>query len=195
MTLSRWIRDYLFFPINAKWKGAPLPLYLSLIGAMALVGLWHGAGWGFLLWGTMHGVYLVAHRIYESVRGGSSPGKGSRVSAAIWRVVTLVAVMAAWVPFRAPSLAETRAIFSAMFTRFTWRAEYGALFYGVTVVVALFCAVEPLLMSALLEAEEEAGAAGPSLFRIVVRPVAYLFGLTLFLLFDQNYSQFIYSQF
>ena len=66
MTLSRWIRDYLFFPINAKWQGAPFPLYLSLIGVMALVGLWHGAGWNFILWGTLHGSYLVLYRIYES---------------------------------------------------------------------------------------------------------------------------------
>lgn len=70
MTLSRWIRDYLFFPINAKYMGAPLPLYLSLISVMALVGLWHGAGWTFILWGAMHGTYLVLFRLYESTRRG-----------------------------------------------------------------------------------------------------------------------------
>ena len=195
MTLSRWIRDYLFFPINAKWKGAPLPLYLSLIGVMALVGLWHGAGWGFLLWGTMHGVYLAAYRLYENAGGSGRPGKDTGVAAGIWRVVTLVAVMAAWVPFRAGSLAKTGAMFRAMFTRFTWHAEYSALFYGVTALVALFCAVEPMVMSVLSEIDETAATPGLSMYRVVVRPVAYLFGLTLFLLFDQNYSQFIYSQF
>ena len=195
MTLSRWIRDYLFFPINAKWKGAPLPLYLSLIGVMALVGLWHGAGWGFLLWGAMHGAYLSAYRMSEGLRGGGSPVKDGKISAGIWRIATLVAVTAAWVPFRAPSLAKAGSILGAMFARFTWRFEYGEVFYGVTLVAALFCAIEPLLLQALAEADEEAGASGLSMFRIVVRPVAYIFGLTLFLLFDQNYSQFIYSQF
>ena len=58
MTLSRCIRDYLFFPINARFQGAPVPLYLSTVGIMALVGLWHGAGWGFVIWGIMHGFYL-----------------------------------------------------------------------------------------------------------------------------------------
>ena len=197
VTLSRWIRDYLFFPINAKWRGAPLPLYVSLIGVMALVGLWHGAGWGFLLWGTMHGVYLSAYRAYETARGeGGSAGKDSGGSwKAVWQIATLVAVVVAWVPFRAPSLAKAGSIFGAMFGRLSWRPEYGALFYVVTLTVALFCAVEPLLTGALAEVDEESGARGLSMFRIVVRPVAYLVGLILFLLFDQNYSQFIYSQF
>jgi alginate O-acetyltransferase complex protein AlgI len=195
MTLSRWIRDYLFFPINAKWKGAPLPLYLSLIGVMALVGLWHGAGWGFLLWGTMHGVYLAAYRLYESFRENRSLPRNPRVSAGVWRVVTLIAITVAWVPFRAASLAKAGSILYTMFSRFTGSREYSPLFYACTIGVVLFCAVEPLIMRSLAVVEEEAGAAGPSMFRIVVRPVAYLFGLTLFLLFDQNYSQFIYSQF
>jgi len=195
MTLSRWIRDYLFFPINARWKGASLPLYLSLIGVMALVGLWHGAGWGFLLWGAMHGVYLSVYRMYEGLRGGGSSAKDGGISAGIWRLATLVAVIAGWVPFRAPSLAKAGSILGAMFARFTWRLEYGEFFYEITLAVTLFCAIEPLILRALEEADEEAGASGLSMFRIVVRPVAYLFGLTLFLLFDQNHSQFIYSQF
>jgi D-alanyl-lipoteichoic acid acyltransferase DltB (MBOAT superfamily) len=194
-TLSRWIRDYLFFPINAKWKGASLPLYLSLIGVMALVGLWHGAGWGFLMWGTMHGVYLAAYRMYESLRGNASSTKDAGISAGAWRVMTLVAVTVAWVPFRAPSLAQAGSILGAMFARFTWHLEYERLFYGITLAVALFCAIEPVILRALAEADEDAGASGLSMFRIVVRPVVYLFGLTLFLLFDQSYSQFIYSQF
>ena len=195
MTLSRWIRDYLFFPINAKWKGTPLALYLSLIGVMALVGLWHGAGWGFLVWGTMHGMYLATYRIYEGFAGDGAGSKSSSFAAVIWRVVTLVAVAAAWVPFRAPSLARTTSIWAAMFSRFTWNHEYGPLFYVFTLIVALFCAVEPLLMNVLKEVEDHAGETGPSMFRIVFRPAAYLCGLALFLLFDQNYSQFIYSQF
>ncbi|HTZ32485.1 MAG TPA: MBOAT family O-acyltransferase [Methylomirabilota bacterium] len=195
MTLSRWIRDYLFFPINAKWKGAPLPLYVSLIAVMALVGVWHGAGWGFVLWGAMHGVYLAAYRMYENLQGGSGGAKDSGISSAVWRIVTLVAVIVAWVPFRAPSVAKAGAILGAMFTRMTWRAEYGALFYAVTVLVAVFCAIEPLLTRALVELDDEFAGSGLSMFRVVVRPVAYLFGLTLFLLFDQSYSQFIYSQF
>jgi D-alanyl-lipoteichoic acid acyltransferase DltB (MBOAT superfamily) len=57
MTLSRWIRDYVFFPLNAGFQDKKLRLYGSLVAVMGVVGLWHGAGWGFVLWGVMHGVY------------------------------------------------------------------------------------------------------------------------------------------
>jgi hypothetical protein len=59
----------------------------------------------------------------------------------------------------------------------------------------LFCALEPLLLHKLDEIEERAGASGLSFFRIVARPIAYLCGLLLFLLFDEHNTQFIYSQF
>jgi len=196
MTLSRWIRDYLFFPINARWKGAPGPLYASLIGVMALVGLWHGAGWGFLLWGTLHGMYLAGYRAYESFKQGGTAASARSWHSWLWRAATLVAVVLAWVPFRAPSLSSATAMWSAMFSHFGGeQAKFSGLFYGFTMVVALFCAIEPALMNVLAEAEEASEGEGLSLFRIVVRPVAYLFGFFLFLLFDQNYSQFIYSQF
>jgi alginate O-acetyltransferase complex protein AlgI len=195
MTLSRWIRDYLFFPINAKWLGAPLPLYLSLVGVMALVGLWHGAGWNFVLWGTLHGIYLVAYRMYESWKAARPAWGASRLAAAVCRIITLAAVTAAWVPFRARALSKAASILSSMFYRFSGGRAYSPTFYGFTLAVLLFCAFEPLLMRKLSEIEERAGATGPSAFRILGRPIAYALGLLLFMLFDQNNTQFIYSQF
>jgi alginate O-acetyltransferase complex protein AlgI len=195
MTLSRWIRDYVFFPINAKWKGAPLPLYLSLLGAMALVGLWHGAGWGFIVWGALHGAYLVIYRMYESVKATRPLLNESRVASGVWRVLTLIAVTAAWVPFRAPTIAKAGSILSSMFYRFGRGSTYSSTFYMYTIVILFFCALEPLIVRSLREIEDHAGADGPSPFRIIVRPIVYLFGLLLFLLFDENNAQFIYSQF
>ena len=195
MTLSRWIRDYLFFPINARWLGAPLPLYLSLLGVMALVGLWHGAGWNFILWGAMHGAYLVLYRVYENWKLPRPALADSRVLAGMWRVLTLIAVSAAWVVFRASTLAKAGSILASMFYRFSAGCAYGAGFYAFTTMVLLFCAVEPMLLRKLNEIEERAGATSLSFFRIMVRPIAYLFGLLLFLLFDENNTQFIYSQF
>jgi alginate O-acetyltransferase complex protein AlgI len=195
MTLSRWVRDYLFFPINARYAGAPLPLYLSLIGVMALVGLWHGAGWGFILWGTLHGIYLTLYRIYESWKH-AKPARGEGLLAAwLWRGFTLLAVTVAWVPFRAASLQKAGAILASMFCRIRIGMDFSVGFYVFVAVVALFCVCEPWLMGKLAEYEEQAGTDGPSVFRVLVRPIAYLFGLLLFLLFDQHNTQFIYSQF
>jgi D-alanyl-lipoteichoic acid acyltransferase DltB (MBOAT superfamily) len=195
MTLSRWIRDYLFFPINAKWMGAPLPLYASLIGVMTLVGLWHGAGWNFILWGFMHGAYLVVYRLYESAKIKHSKIARSRMVAGGWRLLTLVGITAAWVPFRAPNLHKAGSILSSMFVRFSLGTAYSSSFYVFTAIVVLFCAAEPFLLRKLSEIEEHAGAKRPSVFRILGRPFVYTCGFLLFLLFDENNVQFIYSQF
>ena len=195
MTLSRWIRDYLFFPINAKWQGAPFPLYVSLIGVMALVGLWHGAGWNFILWGTLHGIYLVLYRVYESWSATRPGFAKSQIENGIWRILTLVAVACAWVVFRSNSLVKAGAILSAMLYPVGAGRAFGFGFYWFTLMVVVFCIVEPLLVRKLNEFDERAAETSPSPFRVVVRPLAYLLGLLLFLLFDQSNSQFIYSQF
>ena len=195
MTLSRWVRDYLFFPINAKYSGAPMPLYLSLLGVMALVGLWHGAGWGFLVWGVLHGIYLVLYRIYESWRNAEPGIAQSPVAALFWRVFTLAAATAAWVPFRAASLQSAGNILASMFYRMSAAARFGGGFYLFVAGVAGFCAVEPWLMEKLSQFDEQAGVEGLSVFRVLVRPMAYAFGLLLFLVFDEHNTQFIYSQF
>lgn len=195
MTLSRWIRDYLFFPINARWKGAPLPLYLSLLGVMGLVGLWHGAGWNFILWGLMHGTYLVVFRMFEATSAGRPGVVQSRFVTAGWRVLTLIGVTAAWVLFRSPNLQKAGVVLSSMFARHAMTTAYSQMFYLFTIAVTLFCAIEPLLLRKLTEIEELAGSGGDSPFRIVVRPIAYVCGLLLFMLFDEHNAQFIYSQF
>jgi len=195
MTLSRWIRDYLFFPINARWKGTPLQLYLSLIGVMGLVGLWHGPSWGFVLWGVLHGAYLVLYRIYESWSNERQMSQTSTGMKITWRAFTLAAVVIAWVPFRAANLQQAGSILSSMTYRFGLGHSFQSGFYLMTLVVSLFCATEAALMAKLAEVEERAGAEGPSVFRVLVRPIAYLFGILLFLLFDENSAQFIYSQF
>jgi len=195
MTLSRWIRDYLFFPINSRWKGASIPLYTSLLGVMMAVGLWHGAGWNFILWGFMHGAYLVLYRMYESVRMTRPVLGSSRIISGAWRFFTLIAVTAAWVPFRSPNMQKAGSILFSMFLRFSAAREFSLPFYWITVGVALFCVVEPLLLRKLDELDELAGVNGPSLFRIVCRPLAYTVGFLLFMLFDEHNAQFIYSQF
>lgn len=195
MTLSRWVRDYLFFPINAKYAGAPLPRYLSLVAVMALVGLWHGASWGFLLWGALHGIYLVVYRIYETWQKLPPGSANPPALALLWRIFTLIAVTVAWVPFRAASLKSAGAILAAMFCRISPGTAFGAGFYAMLAVMAGFCVVEPWLMQKLTELEERAGTEGLSVFRVLVRPIAYALGLLLFLLFDEHNTQFIYSQF
>jgi len=104
-------------------------------------------------------------------------------------------VIAAWVVFRSPNLTKAGAILSAMSYKLSAGASYRTGFYLYTLVVAAFCAMEPVLARTLRQIDEQAPAEGLSPLRVVGRPLAYLFGLLLFLLFDSNNAQFIYSQF
>jgi alginate O-acetyltransferase complex protein AlgI len=198
MTLSRWIRDYLFFPVNSRFRGAPGPLYISLIAVMALVGLWHGIGWGFVLWGTLHGVYLVAYRIWDTAREKRSPGApASKTAAWGWRVATLVAVTAAWIPFRAETAGNAAHMLASMFVRFKFGVSYALNFYVVTLLCALFCVVEPFLCAAWHRAEAAlvSRPAALSAVTYLLRPAIYAVALLFFVMFDDWGSQFIYFQF
>ena len=198
MSLSRWVRDYLFFPINGRFRGAPLPLYASLIGIMVLVGLWHGAGWGFVCWGLMHGCYLVLHRMWESATARRPPGPvTARLTGAGLRAATLIAVIAAWVPFRAVTLEQAKTMLGSMFFGFQSGFSYSINFYIVTAMVVVFCLLEPALMSRLSAVDKrlEGSRAARIMNLVLVRPLLYAFGLLLFMVFDDRDSQFIYFQF
>ncbi|HLJ21903.1 MAG TPA: MBOAT family protein [Stellaceae bacterium] len=106
MTLSRFLRDYLYIPLGGNRRGKPRR-YLNLMITMALGGLWHGAGWTFAAWGTLHGFYLVANHAWRAAAGRL----GLRARSTLWsrglaRLVTFLAVVVGWVVFRADTLAS-----------------------------------------------------------------------------------------
>jgi alginate O-acetyltransferase complex protein AlgI len=70
MTLSRWLRDYLYFPLGGNRKGRLLT-YRNLMITMMLGGLWHGASWTFVIWGAFHGLGLAGERLLSDLRGES----------------------------------------------------------------------------------------------------------------------------
>src|SRR5438874_3612571 len=63
ITLSSWLRDYLYIPLGGNRKGK-IRTYVNLMITMLLAGLWHGANWNFVLWGGLQGTYLVVERIF-----------------------------------------------------------------------------------------------------------------------------------
>ena len=70
ITLSTWVRDYLFMPLNRGRKGR-LVLYRNMLVIMVLVGLWHGANWTFIAWGAYHGLLLVGYRLFDRATVGA----------------------------------------------------------------------------------------------------------------------------
>ena len=106
MTLSRFLRDYLYIPLGGNRRGYARMLAALLI-TMVLGGLWHGAGWQFIAWGGIHGFLLVGHRLWRD-SGASLPDW-------LGRTITFVAVMLAWVMFRAASVQDGLLIWRKMF--------------------------------------------------------------------------------
>ncbi len=109
MTLSRFLRDYLYIPLGGNRRG-PTRRYVNLMLTMTIGGLWHGAAWTFVFWGFLHGAYLIVNHAWRAVWKPLDTWWSRSVS----RLVTLVAVVVAFVPFRAPDLPTALRICTAM---------------------------------------------------------------------------------
>jgi D-alanyl-lipoteichoic acid acyltransferase DltB (MBOAT superfamily) len=105
MTLSRFFREYLYIPLGGNRRGV-VRQYVNLLGTMLLVGLWHGAGWTFVVWGGMHGGYLLINHAWRRFRQllGQDLQHSSLVGRGMARLVTFAAVIVGWVFFRAENL-------------------------------------------------------------------------------------------
>jgi len=102
MTLSRFLRDYLYIPLGGNRKGT-LWRFVNVFITMFLGGLWHGAGWNFIIWGVLHAAYMFVNHLWHRIVPAAGGKHWWSVAAA--RVCTLVAVIVAWVFFRAETLA------------------------------------------------------------------------------------------
>jgi len=128
MTLSAFLRDYLYIPLGGNRHGT-LRRHLNLLVTMLLGGLWHGANWTFVFWGGLHGVYLVVNHFWQALctrlKLPHLPG-GAVLSGAL----TFIAVVVAWVPFRADSFATAMRMIDGMFGRhgIAWVSDFNQLF-------------------------------------------------------------------
>ena len=105
VTLSRWLRDYLYIPLGGS-RGAPTTTYRNLVVTMAVGGLWYGAGWNFLVWGGLQGMFLVGERAASAwfAERRDAPLLPEPVSAALRWLLTFNLICLAWVFFRAGSV-------------------------------------------------------------------------------------------
>lgn len=107
MTLSRWLRDYLYIPLGGS-RGGTIRTYRNLMLTMLLGGLWHGAAWRFVLWGALHGGYLALERALQVRAARTMPG--------VWlqRLWIFHFVCFCWIFFRAPSLTHAIELLSGL---------------------------------------------------------------------------------
>ena len=100
MTLSRFLRDYLYIGLGGNRKGKARR-YINLLLTMLLGGLWHGAGWTFVIWGGLHGLYLCINHAWRALCGNRTPILPAPLRTALYGSITFLAVVVAWVFFRA----------------------------------------------------------------------------------------------
>lgn len=136
MTLSRFLRDYLYIPLGGNRKGKTRR-YINLMLTMLLGGLWHGAGWNFMIWGGLHGIFLVINHGFSALRPAAE--RPTFLGTVLGRTVTFMAVVWAWVFFRAETFAQARALSTAMMglNGFEMSAEINAMRASRWIVVLL----------------------------------------------------------
>jgi len=136
MTLSRWLRDYLYIPLGGSRKGRART-YVNLMLTMLLGGLWHGASWTFVVWGGIHGTGLVLEHWRHDRRVELGLPEPADTPLRLWlrRLVTFNVVCLAWVFFRASSFSDAGAVLGRLFTG--WGQPSPLVTTGVLAAIAL----------------------------------------------------------
>ena len=122
MSLSFWLRDYVFMPLEIVTRDFRFPLLrvsFNLMVTMLICGLWHGATWGFVLWGGLQGLALVAHKIWSTLnplRSLPKTGPGRNAWNIFSRILTLASVLLSWVFLRSDTFANAMHFMAGMFT-------------------------------------------------------------------------------
>lgn len=180
ITLSGWLRDYLYIPLGGSRTNAPLGVYRNLMITMTLCGLWHGAAWPFIVWGMMHGFILC----FERIVGWNKKRHASWIRAFI--MFNLFSL--SWIPFRSQSLSEMGELITRMITA----PLPATITYGmITVILITFSAWMAQAISTLLDYNR-------FIVKLPVPIKGIVYGITwaAIVVFNSNGAQpFIYFQF
>jgi len=135
ITLSRFLRDYIYIPLGGNRKGN-IRTYNNLLATFIIGGIWHGAGWTFVFWGLLHGLALVIHRLWQSLN--------YKMNSILAWFITFNFINIAWVFFRARNWDDAIKVLSSMFDfnnivlserltkKLGFLSEYGIIFSNVT---------------------------------------------------------------
>jgi alginate O-acetyltransferase complex protein AlgI len=196
MTLSRFLRDYLYIPLGGNRRG-PILRYVNLMITMGLGGLWHGAAWTFVAWGALHGVYLCINHLWNVKPPRITP-RFSRLADFLAFVLTFVSIAVAWVFFRADNMASAFMILAKManpaHVPLSYREMFAAALVGAYAVLVWFAPNTQAIMGY----DHQNRTVGEGLRAWQERP-AFLYIVAAALAFGvlgiQQRSEFIYFRF
>ncbi|MBI5231396.1 MAG: MBOAT family protein [Coriobacteriales bacterium] len=139
ISLSNWLKTYLYIPLGGNRSGkARQALNLTIV--MVLAGLWHGAGWNFVIWGALHGAGLVAHKLWTD-RFGVKDEARSAISATFAWAVTLLYICLAWIFFRITDVATALSVVRSLFEFGRAGVEWMSTWALLLVPAVLACSV------------------------------------------------------
>jgi alginate O-acetyltransferase complex protein AlgI len=149
ITLSSWLRDYLYIPLGGNRHGERRT-YAALMATMLLGGLWHGANWTFVVWGGLHGLYLAAERVLRTRFRGYRPGPAAFVALGL---LTYLLVNLTWVFFRAKTFGKAWSVLGGMLGQHAAAQPILAMFslISVAAIVAGIVATHWLMRERTLE--------------------------------------------
>lgn len=206
ISLSSWFRDYLYIPLGGNRKGKPRK-YFNLLVVFFVSGLWHGASWNFVIWGTLNGVYQVIGEITKKFRKSVSEKIGCRDNFSgklLKTAVTFALICFSWIFFRANRTADAFVLIKNMFSVFNpWIITDGTLFslgLDSADMLILFLSLGVLLAVSIAKYRKIAVREWISRQGLWFRYALYLgalFAVLIFGIYGVNYdsSQFIYFQF
>lgn len=113
ITLSNFLRDYVYIALGGNRKGS-ISRYKNLLITMLLGGIWHGAGWNFVIWGALHGSYLTTHQLWSKYTTGKFGFINDKVKTVLAWLITFLAVVIGWVFFRATTMEGAFSILQGM---------------------------------------------------------------------------------
>lgn len=144
MTLSRWLRDYLYIGLGGNRRGRLLT-YRNLMLTMLLGGLWHGAAWRFVIWGGLHGSWLCIERWWGHARAarGIAPVRSTAGLRTVQRIATFHLVAVAWVFFRADSVGSAWLLLTRVAADWSWEAAVVTPAILVAIVVGFVAQYVP----------------------------------------------------
>lgn len=187
ISLSSWLRDYLYISLGGNRNGER-KTYRNLFTTMLLGGLWHGASWNFIIWGALHGIYLVIERFCQ-IPERISQSKNTYLRFAqrsTYKIGILVAVAFAWIFFRAETLSDSAKIISAIASG-SYQLKMQP---SMEQIILLFCSA--LIVLAYDALEESKKGKNKSWEVILSGSIAFV----MLLIFGRfNNSAFIYFQF
>ena len=189
ISLSTWFREYVYIPLGGNRKGN-VRTYINLIIVFFVTGLWHGAGWTFIVWGLFHGAFMLIERMgFKSVLDKNVERGG--LYRILNHIYTILVVMIAWVFFRADNLTEALKYIGNMFSGSLISETYSImeLAGNRTIVLGLL----GIILSGFIPENVLEKIAGSWFFKCIILPIIFI--ACIMILATDNYNPFIYFRF